>query len=145
MIKVFKQRMFSRILVLQGIYSFKISDNSLHDIENFLINGKNINKIDVIFFRKVFYNFKDKEISLNFFLENIIDKYTIISILENIIIKIALFEIFYLKELSFNIIINESINLSKKFCSKNSYMIINKILNIAVKGYIYNSNFFLKC
>lgn len=138
MTKIFKQRICARSLALQGIYSWLFLNCDINHIENFLILNKNINKLDIIFLREILHGVPQREEILTFILEGCIDKYTNINIIEKIIINIALFEIFFVKKLSFNIIINEALNLSKKFCSKNSYMLINKILSIVVNGYVFN-------
>jgi len=138
--KILKKQNKSRKLILQGMYSWEFTKNNTEEIENQIIKNQNKNKIDLIYIKKLLNHIPKKSKILNYILKYNIEKNTTINIIEIIIIKIALFEIFFLQTMTPKITINESLELSKKFCSKNSHMLINKILNNIIKGYIYNNN-----
>lgn len=139
--KLFKKRNKARKILLQSLYSLTLNEDSMA-IKS-LLNLHNNNKLDTNYLNYLLYNIPKKTKILNQFFEYNTQKNTSISLLEKIIIKIALFELLFYKDIPIKVIINESLELSKKFCSRNSHFLINKILNNITKGFIYNNNLLL--
>lgn len=137
--KIYKKRNKSRKLLLLSLYSQEIAKNNIQEIENYILKKHNIKKLDIIYFRYMLKNIELKKNKLENIIENNIEKNTYMSIIDKIIIKIATYEIFFCKKIPENVIINESLNLSKKFSTKNAYMIVNKILNNIKNDYIKNN------
>lgn len=139
--KLFKKRNKARKILLQNLYSLTLNDDIIAIKSS--LNLHNSNKIDTNYLNNLLHNIPKKTKTLNIFLEYNTQKNTSISILEKIIIKIALFELLFYKEIPIKVIINESLELSKKFCSRNSHFLINKILNNITKGFIHNNKLLL--
>lgn len=126
----------TKTLVLQGLYSFYVSNTEVNTISGFLFEKNNVNKI---FFYKFIYlcsNIikKDKIITLILYQNSQI--FFNIGMLESIILKIVIFEIFFYNKTSINIIIADALYLSNKFCTKRSYFIIKSVLNNILISYI---------
>lgn len=141
--KILKKKQKTRKLLLQSIYSLLISKNEPNNIKNYIMKNKNTKKLDIEYFNRIFSNIYENMNILNMIYKNSVEKYTFLTIIEEIIIKIAIFEILFEKNITFQIIINEALELSKKFCSKNSHSIIKKILHVIVIGYINNNKIML--
>lgn len=139
--KLFKKRNKARKILLQNLYSLTLNADSV-TIKS-LLNLHNTNKLDTNYLNNLLHNIPKKSKILNQFFEYNTQKNTSISLLEKIIIKIALFELLFYKDIPIKVIINESLDLSKKFCSRNSYFLINKVLNNITKGFIYNNKLLL--
>ncbi len=127
----------TRELALQIIYSLKICKNKnfKSKIKEFKLIKKNILKNINI---KYLNNILKEVLKNNKYFNNVINKYInnyrYVNIIIKIILKIAIYEIKKNKKLPTKVIINESIELTKKFGSKNEYKFINKILhNICFK------------
>lgn len=116
----------TRKIILQYLYSLKLNENT--NYSNITLNK---NKIDYNYLVLLIKKIKEKETIIELIIKNNITNINI-SILEELIIKIAIFELFFIKSVK-KIIINEAILLAKEFCSKNSYKLVNKILDITFK------------
>lgn len=119
----------SRKILLQNLYGITLNNEHiiLHSIK-----AINKNKINLNYIENLIKKIKEK----NTILELIIAVHTKINlcIIEKLILKIAICEIFYNKIVPLKVIINESILLSKTFCTHKSHKIINKILDNLIKN-----------
>lgn len=125
--KIIKKKIHTRKILLQKLYALKITNAEKID-EQKLFENININKIDSTYLRYSLKNIINKINIINLIIDTYTKKNFTINILEKIILEIAIFEIFYCKKTPIKVIINESIILSKQFCTKNSHAMINKIL-----------------
>lgn len=141
--KIYKKRRRSRQLLLQVLYSLNFFDIKDINFEGTVIEILNKNKLDVLYLDLLLSGILKKDLFLEFVLEYNFSNYKYFNILDKIIVKIAIFDIFFNDNVPLKVIINESIELSKCFSSKGSYIFVNKILNDLIKGYIFNINFFI--
>ncbi len=129
----FKKNKKTREIALQILYSLIVSKNNniKKKTNEFKIIKKNIfNKINIKYLFKILngiiknIKFIKKIIKIN------IKKNTrYIGLIEKYILYMAIYEIKIKKTLPIKVIINENIELIKKFGSKNDYKLINKILH----------------
>ena len=126
-----KEKVNARELLVQALYEYSFGHNEAKSIEESFRKDFTKTKVDYIFFRNTF----------NYITENIIQfKETIlesaelevfgiksIEIMEENILLIIMAES-TLDETPREILIDEGVRLSKKFCSENSYKFINATL-----------------
>lgn len=126
-----KEKVNARELLVQALYEYSFGHNEAKSIEESFRKDFTKTKVDYIFFRNTF----------NFITENIVQlKETIlesaelevfgiksIEIMEENILLIIMAES-TLDETPREILIDEGVRLSKKFCSENSYKFINATL-----------------
>ena len=93
--KKFRKKNKARKLALQSIYGWCFTNNDILDIEREIIKHKNKNKIDVKYFSLLIANISQRTTSLDYIIKNNLFVNTQITLMENIIIKIALFEIIF--------------------------------------------------
>ncbi len=136
MIQKFKKRNKARKLTLFSLYNEEMINTSIQDLENQILEKYNKKKLDFIYFKQLLENIQSNKKLLDTIINNNMDKNTYMSVIDKIIIRIATYEIYFCKNIPENVIINESLNLSKKFSTKNAYMIVNKILNNIKNSYI---------
>ncbi|HIH2762390.1 MAG TPA: transcription antitermination factor NusB [Candidatus Azoamicus sp.] len=139
--KVYKKRRRSRQILLQILYSLNFFDVKEINFKGTVIEILNKNKLDFLYLDLLLSGILKKNIFLDFIIECNFINYKYFNILDKVIVKIAIFDIFFNKNIPLKVIVNESIELSKLFSSKGSYIFINKILNNLIKGYIFNIRF----
>jgi N utilization substance protein B len=126
-----KEKVNARELLVQALYEYSFGHNEAKSIEESFRKDFTKTKVDYIFFRNTF----------NYITENILK-------LKGIILKSAELEVFGIKSIEImeenilliimaentldgtprEILIDEGVRLSKKFCSENSYKFINATL-----------------
>lgn len=140
--KIYKKRRRSRQLLLQVLYSLNFFDIKEINFEGTVIEILNKNKLDFIYLDLLLSGILKKDLFLESVVEYNFINYKYFNLLDKIIVKIAIFDVFFNESIPLKVVINESIELSKHFSSKGSYVFINKILNDIIKGYIFNVKFF---
>lgn len=139
--KIYKKKRRVRKILLQKLYALDFSNSEI-SFKKTAIEYINFNKIDYVYLNFSFDGILKKKTILNFLVNYNFSNYNYFNFLDKIIIRIAIFEVFF-NFIPLKVIISESIELAKLFSSKNSYIFINKILNSVIKGYIFNNKFFL--
>ena len=126
-----KEKVNARELLVQALYEYSFGHNEAKSIEESFRKDFTKTKVDYIFFRNTF----------NYIVENIVQ-------LKETILESAELEVFGIKSIEImeenilliimaentqdetprEILIDEGVRLSKKFCSENSYKLINATL-----------------
>jgi N utilization substance protein B len=127
--KIFKKKHKIRKVLLQNLYSWEITKNIQNNTN--ITNSKKINQENT---KKYLTKIIEKNSILNLIINIHAKNLQNIKIIDNIIIKIALFELIFNKETPQKVVINEALELSKKFSNKKSYLMINKIIDKIIKS-----------
>lgn len=118
------------------IYSSEIQKNmDKEQIELFLQENEIQKKEEVKYIKRVYNGIKENEEQITTLIENNLkEKWTMdrISKINLVILKLAIFELIYSK-LPYKIVINEAVNLAKKYGEENSKVFVNGILASIVK------------
>lgn len=126
----------TKTLILQCLYSWYITNVELNLLFNFLFEKNNINR----FFLNKFIYFSSNIIKKDKILTAILYKnyhvFLNIDLLEVIILKIVIFEFFFNRKISINVVISDALYLSNKFCTKSSYTIMKTALNDVLISYM---------
>lgn len=114
-------------------YEFLRQKNEL-TLEEFL-STKEIDAEDADYVKQIYQGTIDKEEYLNQKIASHLKGYTLERIfkIDLAILKLAIYEIDFLKE-SPSIVINEAVELSKKYSTDNNYKFVNGVLAQIVKG-----------
>ncbi len=129
----FKKNQKTREIALQILYSLIVSNNK--NIEKKTNEFKNIkknifNKVNIKYLYKILNGIiKNIKYINNILIKNIKKKTRYIGLIEKYILYMAIYEIKIKKTLPIKVIINENIELTKKFGSQNDYKLINSILH----------------
>ncbi|HIH2763653.1 MAG TPA: transcription antitermination factor NusB [Candidatus Azoamicus sp.] len=140
--KIYKKKRRSRQVLLQILYSLSFFDVTEINFRGTVIEILNKNKLDFLYLDLLLSGILKKHILLDFIIEYNFINYKYFNILDKLIVKMAIFDIYFNKNIPLKVVVNEAIELSKLFSSKGSYIFINKILNNLIKGYIFNIKFF---
>ena len=121
--------MRSRDKALQSLYEIELNSDSYTSLER--TSNKNVNKFCKNLISGVINNIGNLDLTIDSYIDRSIKS---LDIIEKNILRLALYELIYKKELDTPIIINEAIRLSKKYGSNNGYKYINAILDKIVKA-----------
>ena len=130
------ERTKKREFAFKLIYSSEVQKNMDEEqIEIFLKENRIEKDGKVNYIKQVFYGIRENEEEITKLIENSLkDKWTMnrISKIDLSILKLAIYEMLYFK-IEYKIVINEAIELAKKFGEDNSKAFINGILANIVK------------
>tara|TARA_B110000196_G_C21050596_1_gene617154 strand:+ start:374 stop:769 length:396 start_codon:yes stop_codon:yes gene_type:complete len=121
--------MRSRDKALQSLYEIELNSDSYTSLER--TSNKNVNKFCKNLISGVINNIGNLDLTIDSYIDRSIKS---LDIIEKNVLRLALYELIYKKELDTPIIINEAIRLSKKYGSNNGYKYINAILDKIVKA-----------
>ena len=126
-----KEKVNARELLVQALYEYSFGHNEAKSIEESFRKEFTKTKVDYIFFRNTFNHITEHIKQLK---ENILESAELevfgiksIEIMEENILLVIMAES-ALDETPREILIDEGVRLSKKFCSENSYKFINATL-----------------
>ena len=126
-----KEKVNARELLVQALYEYSFGHNEAKSIEESFRKDFTKTKVDYIFFRNTFNYITENMVQLK---ETILESAELevfgiksIEIMEENILLIIMAEN-TLDEKPREILIDEGVRLSKKFCSENSYKFINATL-----------------
>ena len=126
-----KEKVNARELLVQALYEYSFGHNEAKSIEESFRKDFTKTKVDYIFFRNTFNYITENMVQLK---ETILESAELevfgiksIEIMEENILLIIMAEN-TLDETPREILIDEGVRLSKKFCSENSYKFINATL-----------------
>lgn len=125
--KTYKKIFRTKIIILQGLYACHINKSYHDDLNKLFFENKNRNKIDCNYIVEYLTFFIKKDKCLNILFYKNVNNFFKISLLESLIIKMIIFDIFVYKFFALNIILSNALHLSNKFCSKTSYNLIKNI------------------
>lgn len=122
----------ARAAVIQALYQYDVAKSEAHDLESiigqFLANPANKN-IRKKFFRESFEYIGNNFASLDAILIPLLDiKLEQLDIIERAILRLAIYELTQ-TEVKDKIIVNEAIELAKKFANSEGYKYINGVLD----------------
>lgn len=130
------KRTEARELAFKLIYSIEIQNTMDEEqVELFLQENEIAEKAEVEYIKQVFTGIKEnKEEILSLIESNLKEKWSIdrIAKIDIAILKVAIYELIYLK-LPYKVVINEAVELAKKYGDDNSKSFVNGILASIVK------------
>ncbi|UDG80606.1 Transcription antitermination protein NusB [Candidatus Hartigia pinicola] len=134
-------RRSARECAVQAIYSWQLSDNNISDVEEQFINEQDMSKVDVIYFHALLLGVVDHVITLDQLMKPFLSRQIEeLGQIEKAILRIAMYELNYRKDVPYKVTINEGIELAKVFGSSDSHKFINGVLDKVVPLVRYRHN-----
>lgn len=133
--KNFKNRQKARYYALQALYGWHVANHELSIVEDYILENKNLDKIDLEYFKKILTTVVRDQKLLDQEIKPYLKKISIneLTIIELNILRIAVFEMKNSEDIPYKVILNEAIELSKKFGATDSYKFINGVLDKIAK------------
>ena len=131
-----KERTLARENTLKVFYQHDINEYSFSDITKAFIEKRSF---DEDYFNNIIELYELNTVKINNFIEENTDLLLkSLTTIDRSIIRIAMCELMYRDDIPKKVILNEAINIAKKYSSKESYKFINiildKLINIMKKN-----------
>lgn len=124
------ERRKARRLATQAIYSWQLSGNNIADVEHEFLTEQNINGVDVSYFRELFSGTATKQSQIDElltpYLERPMDE---VDPIEKAVLRLAVYELTFRKDVPYKVVINEAIELAKSFGAEEGHKFVNGILD----------------
>lgn len=125
-----KTRHQARFHALQALYQWQISQNEIAEIElDFLIRQIK-KKTDIDYFKELIHSIPLHINELDEAMKSFVDRpLNEIDPIELTILRLAIYELIYRLDVPYRVVINEALELTKKFGSVEGYKFVNGILD----------------
>ena len=124
----------SRELALQELYAWQLGGASLEALSAHAAESSEYAKADEPFFRKLLSGVLGEAAELRGTLEPRLDRpWDELSPVERAILMLAAYELRYLPEVPFRVVVNEAIELAKSFGGTEGYKFVNGVLDRVAK------------
>jgi N utilization substance protein B len=125
-----KERHFAREYALQAMYQWQLTQMPTSDIEAEFLTYQIRKKIDMDYFKELLHNIPAHHEALDKhmvpFLSRPIDE---LDPVELAILRLSIYELAHRLDIPYRVIINEALELAKKFGSIEGYKFVNGILD----------------
>ena len=131
-----KKRTKAREFALQAVYQWQLSGNAIHDIVNQFAIEKKPNTYEVEYFKELLEGVAKSLDELDEKLSPLVDrKIEQIDPVERAILRFAAFELMHHYEIPYRVIINEAVELAKKFGADQGHKYVHRVVaNLSSSG-----------
>jgi N utilization substance protein B len=120
----------ARRLAMQALYQWHIAQNNLSAIEAQFIADNDMSQVDLNYFRKLLHGVPKVCSHLDEHLEPLLDRSIHdITPVELSILRLGAYELSEITEVPYRVVINEGIELAKKFGATDGHKFVNGILD----------------
>jgi N utilization substance protein B len=122
----------ARRFALQALYQWDLSGTALHDIRNQFLESEDFSKTDKDYFIELFNNVTKNIESIDNNIAEYIDRpLARLDPVERAILRIALYELVHRLDIPYRVVINEAVQLTKKFGAEQGHAFVNGVLDKA--------------
>lgn len=121
----------ARHFAMQAIYQWQMSGNALNVIEAEFYADNDMSKVDVEYFAELFHGVAARTTEL----DDMYTPYLSAMILEQLdpitrsLLRLSTYEFKFRVDVPYKVVINESLNLAKKFGAEDSHKFVNGVLD----------------
>ena len=120
----------ARKCVVQALYQWQVTDQSLGAIEQQFIDEDRLKKAQKSYFSELFHEIPKQLNKIDLVLSEFVDRpVEQINLVERAVLRVGVFEILNRLDIPCRVILNESINLAKCFGAEGSHKYINGVLD----------------
>ncbi|MCH9027352.1 MAG: transcription antitermination factor NusB [Proteobacteria bacterium] len=128
------RRSRARRLALQALYSWQLAGEPVEDIYKYYSEDRDFERTDAAYFKELLLEITSDSESLNILLAKYADRdLDQLTPVEHAILWVGLFELRDHLEVPHAVVINEAVELSKKFGAENGHRYVNAVLDKAAK------------
>ena len=122
----------ARRFAMQALYQWDLSGTALHDIRNQFLESEDFSKTDKDYFIELFNNVTKNIESIDNNISEYIDRpLPRLDPVERAILRIALYELAHRLDIPYRVVINEAVQLTKKFGAEQGHAFVNGVLDKA--------------
>ncbi|MBL3558273.1 MULTISPECIES: transcription antitermination factor NusB [Marinobacter] len=120
----------ARALAMQGLYQRHFSKSSITDIESEFIVDNDMTKVDTAYFRDLLRGVHREQAELDRLLEPFLDRpIHEVDAIELAIVRLGTYELKYRLDVPYKVVINEGIEMAKKFGGTEGHKFVNSLLD----------------
>lgn len=124
----------ARRYAMQAIYQWQMTGDNISDIKQQFIEAHHLDspdsKADLDYFTELVSGVSSSVTSLDPLLEKHMSRMTeSVDPVERAILRLATYEFVNRLDVPFRVVLNEAVNISKKFCAQNSHTFVNGVLD----------------
>ena len=128
------RRSRARRLAVQALYSWQLAGEPVEDIYKYYSEDRDFDRTDAAYFKELLLEITSDSESLNILLAQYADRdLDQLTPVEHAILWVGLFELRDHLEVPFAVVINEAVELSKKFGAENGHRYVNAVLDKAAQ------------
>ncbi|KHD07181.1 hypothetical protein PN36_04595 [Candidatus Thiomargarita nelsonii] len=129
-----KARSAARQRVLQALYQWQLTQQDIQLINTQFLEEQEMGKVDIPYFKKLLHDIPQQLEQLDSAFSPFLDRsLTQLDPVELTILRIGCYELTYCPNIPFKVVINEAVELAKKFGAEKSHKYINGILDKLAK------------
>lgn len=130
----FERMMWARRFALQGLYEWQVSQTQVEEIERHLAENPDFVKANRESFSNMLRGAIRGQVEANELVSPLLDRpIDQLDLVEKAVLWLGCYELLTHPETPYKVIINESVNLAKKFGADQSYKFINGVLDKVAK------------
>ncbi|RBP29175.1 NusB antitermination factor [Marinobacter pelagius] len=120
----------ARVLAMQGLYQRHFSKSSISDIEAEFMIDNDMSKVDLLYFRDLLRGVHREQGELDGLLEPFLDRpLAEVDPIELAIVRLGAYELKNRLDVPYRVVINEGIELAKRFGGTEGHKFVNSILD----------------
>jgi N utilization substance protein B len=124
------QRRKARRFLMQALYQYRISGDSLQQIELQFMQDHDMKNVDVSYFRELLKGIGIHQSEIEGEISSVIDrKFTELDPVELSILQMGVYELLHRIDVTYRVVINEAVELAKVFGSEDGHKYVNSILD----------------
>jgi len=128
------RRSRARRLAVQALYSWQLAGEAVEDIYEYYSEDRDFDRTDAPYFKELLLEITSDSESLNILLAKYADRdLDQLTPVEHSILWVGLFELRDHLEVPHAVVINEAVELSKKFGAENGHRYVNAVLDKAAQ------------
>jgi N utilization substance protein B len=126
----------ARRFAMQALYQWDMSGTALHDIRNQFLESEDFSRTDRDYFIELFNNVTKEVERIDENLEKFIDRpLRQLDPVERAILRIAVYELLSRPDIPYRVVINEAVQLTKKFGAEQGHAFVNGVLDRAAHAF----------
>ena len=120
----------ARALAIQGLYQRHFTKSAMTDIESEFIVDNDMSKVDLAYFRDILQGVHREQEELDRLLEPFLDRpIHEVDAIELAIVRLGAYELKHRLDVPYRVVINEGIEMAKKFGGTEGHKFVNSILD----------------
>jgi len=125
-----KARSAARQRVLQALYQWQLTQQDIQLIDTQFLEEQEMGQVDIPYFKKLLHDIPQQLDKLDTAFTPFLDRsITQLDPVELTILRIGCYELNYCPNIPFKVVINEAVELAKKFGAEKSHKYVNGILD----------------
>jgi len=132
--RLIQQRRQSRRLAMQALYQWQMTGNNIQDVLKQFLTTQDVGRADLDYFQELLTSIPgmvDKlDAALEPFMERRMEE---VDPVERAILRLSAYELISRPDIPYKVVINEAIDLTKKFGADQAHRFVNGVLDQAVR------------